>query len=474
MVFSYFKHARRRKLLNQPFPESWLNVLTRNVGLYSRLPEPLRVRLREKTRVLVAELSWEGTKGFAVTDEMKVTVAGQAALLLLGNDDYYFERVTAIVLHPKRIIKRSQPVMLAATLPPLLQEAETELLGEAWRAGSIVLSWPAALEGGRNAGDGQNLVLHELAHHLDGLDGEMGGSPPLPADQLRHWNEVTQQAMQQFADECAAGGDTLLDPYGLTNAAEFFAVVTETFFECGRELRRQYPDLYAAYRGFYRVDPAEWHARPADIGAIAAEPAVIHWNGDDEDEPDGYEAAPVLPPLETADRYFTRGIDLFEDANFSAAEQDFDRAVRLQPNDQEALLYRALCRLFLGHDEAALADADRACRLDPSDNEALRVRGMCRVALADFENGLSDLNAAERIDDLNADALFYRGVAYAELQQWRKAIDDLSRVLKLDPSDAEAYRERSRCYEMLGDHAAAQRDRQQLSRLGSDPLGADM
>jgi Mlc titration factor MtfA (ptsG expression regulator)/Flp pilus assembly protein TadD len=472
MVFTYFKTARRRKLLAQAFPEAWLATLERNVGHYRLLPAALQARLRDKLRILVAEMQWDGAKGFSVTDEMKVTVAAQAALLLLGNDDYYFERVTNVVLHGEAFIRKTRSrAMTSPFETPQLQSEVTRLLGEAWGEGSIVLSWPDVLSGGRDPRDGDNLVLHELAHHLDGLDGDMGGSPPMPGDQRQTWDQLCRQAMDQTADDFAAGKPTVFDPYGLTNRAEFFAVATECFFERPMPFRERFAELYAAFERFYRVDPLEWFAertgqrfRPPAVAGPTAAPGP----------PRPADLVPLpLPPLETADRYFTRGLELFEDGHFAQAEHDFNRAVRLRPDDQEAILYRAQCRLFLGHDEAALADAQRACRLDPDDSEALRVRGMCHVSLADFERGLQDINSSERLEELNADAHFYRGVAYSELQQWRRAIDDFSRVLKLDPSDAEAYRERSRCHEMLGDRAAAERDREQLRRLGPEDTRED-
>jgi Mlc titration factor MtfA (ptsG expression regulator)/Flp pilus assembly protein TadD len=492
MVFSYFKHARRRKLLAAPFPPAWLEVLARNVGHYALLPLSEQSRLRDKLRILVAELRWEGCKGLVVTDEMKVTVAAQASLLLLGDDDYYFDRVPSLLLYPGAFVRANRAGGRSTV------EEETELLGEAWNRGSVILSWPSALQGGRNPRDGHNLVLHELAHHLDGLDGEMGGSPPMSNERLQRWNKVVRAAMEQLSEEEAQDQPELIDPYGLTNQAEFFAVSTESFFERPVEMRSRYAPLYDCLRDLYRVDPAVWFsAKAIASNDISSKEAAIRFEGESaskylahaadrhhglrttsllgssmsEAAGDNYSSSqtllddPHLPPLETPDRYFTRGLESFDDGLFDRAERDFDSAVRLRPDDQEALVYRALSRLYLGHDEAALADADRACRLDSSDHEAQRVRGMCRVAMAKFEMGLDDLNTAARVDDLPTDALFFRGVAYAELQQWRKAVDDFTHIIQLDPQDAEAYFERSRCLEMLGDMMAAERDLETAQKL---------
>ena len=482
MVFTYFKQARRRKLLGSPFPAAWLDTLSRNVGHYALLPAAQQSRLRDKLRILVSELRWEGCKGLVVTDEMKVTIAAQASLLLLGDDDYYFDRVPSLLIYPGAFMRATRFGGRSTV------EEETELLGEAWNRGSVILSWPSALHGGRFPRDGQNLVLHELAHHLDGLDGEMGGSPPMSTERLQRWQTVVRTAMDQLADDDERGQEELIDTYGLTNQAEFFAVSTECFFERPIEMRQRYPDWYQCLSELYRLNPAPWFSPESSSGngkygvpgtqysAVGNDRQLSarHWLDDHRmsDElntnrllADTLVDDPHLPPLETADRYFTRGLESFDLGIFDRAERDFDAAVRLRPDDQEALVYRALSRLFLGHEEAALADADRACRLDSSDHEALRVRGMCRVALANFEPGLDDLNRASRVDALPSDAMFFRGVAYAELQQWRSAVEDFSQVIELDPQDAEAYFERSRCYEMLGDLMAAERDLERAQKL---------
>jgi len=480
MVFTYFKQARRRKLLASPFPGEWLDVLARNVGHYALLPEPQQKRLRDKLRILVAELRWEGCKGLVVTEEMKVTIAAQASLLLLGDDDYYFDRIPSVLIYPGAFVRATRFGRRSTV------EEETALLGEAWHRGSVILSWPSALHGGRFPRDGQNLVLHELAHHLDGLDGEMGGSPPMSTARLVTWRDALTSAMRQLEEEEERGEEELIDPYGLTNQAEFFAVSTECFFERPVELRERYRFWYDHLSKLYQVDPAVWLSgrmsspllagkKSPHAGAsgerhfIARTPARASTEKDqlmpDSSPADTLLDDPHLRPLETADRYFARGLESFDDGFFERAERDFDATVRLRPDDQEALVYRALCRLYLGHEEAALADAERACRLNSSDHEALRVRGMCRVALANFEPGLDDLNRAARVDVLPSDAMFFRGVAYAELQQWRSAVADFTQVIEADPQDAEAYLERSRCYELLGDLMSAERDLDTAQKL---------
>jgi len=258
-MFSWFRSSRRKKLLAEPFPAAWLEVLEQNVGHYALLPAELQQRLRDATRILVAERTFVGASGLVVTDEMKVTVAAQAALLLLGGHDYYFDRMSEIYLYPRRVKAALTSYQHRLHSSTGFVDEDAINLGEAWHDRRVRLSWPDVLRGGRDPHDGMNLVLHEFAHHLDGLDGDMGGLPPQEtrAKQER-WEAVIDQEYNRLLQDIEVGEETLLDPYGAENEAEFFAVATECFYEQGRELQQEHPDLYAILRDFYKVEPAEW------------------------------------------------------------------------------------------------------------------------------------------------------------------------------------------------------------------------
>jgi MtfA peptidase len=258
-MFSFFRSSRRKRLLAKPFPPPWLEMLENNVGHYALLPVELQHRLRDATRILVNERTFVGSNGLVVTDEMKVTVAAQAALLILGGHDYYFDRLGEIFLYPRRVkaALTTYQHRLHGGLGFVDEDAIN--LGEAWHDRRVRLSWPDVLHGGRDPYDGTNLVLHEFAHHLDGLDGDMGGLPPQEtAAKQERWQQVIQQEYDRLLAEIESGKETLLDPYGAENEAEFFAVATECFYEQPRELRQEHPDLYAILRDFYHVEPAEW------------------------------------------------------------------------------------------------------------------------------------------------------------------------------------------------------------------------
>jgi Mlc titration factor MtfA (ptsG expression regulator)/Tfp pilus assembly protein PilF len=456
MFGSYFKNRRRQKLLAEPPPAEWQAIVERNVEVYALLPESLQRRLIDAARIIVAERPFEGCRGLELTEEVQVTIAAQVALMLLGEEGYYFDRVPSVLVYPGTYVREHS----LGWQGPV--EEEAEMLGESWHRGSIILSWPAVLAGGRNARDGQNLVLHEFAHHLDGLDGEMGGTPPLPSPAMhRHWRAVFDREYSALCDDVAVGRATLLDSYGTTSEAELFAVATECFFERPVELRQRHAELFDCLKAFYKIDPAEWFEGLKSRAAISR---AAHEDSSARDEP--VESDDDAPPLSTADQYFTRGCESYDEGRYALAAADFNRCLRLAPDDQEALLWRSRAQFLEGHLEAALADADRACRLDSHDTEALSQRGICRAALGQYAEALEDFEAGEDAVGDDIHALFFRGVAQAELERWSAALDDFNRVIELDSQDAEAYLERARCREALGDAVGAQRDRARGSELG--------
>lgn len=242
----------RRKLLATPFPAAWEASLHANCRHFEYLPAALQDRLRSVVKVMAAERNWVGVGELKVGDEMKVTIAAQAALLVLGVDDYYFDRVSSIVIHPRQFHDRTTNADLHSRFQKV-----TPVVGVAHQTGSVVLLWQQALAGARGNAYGANLVLHEFAHHLDSLDGEMGGMPPQPSREAAgRWEQVIDEHYEQLVADVQAGRFTLLDSYGSTNKAEFFAVATETFYEQPSALQEESPELYQLLSYFYRLDPA--------------------------------------------------------------------------------------------------------------------------------------------------------------------------------------------------------------------------
>ncbi len=253
MIFSWLRARRRRGIVRQPFPDAWLGHLRRNVAHYDYLAEDEQARLRDDLRIFAAEKEWEGCGGLTITDEIKVTVSAQACLLLLGLKHNYFERVLSILVYPSAYAGPKDE----RGPDGLIHEHGAGRLGEAHYRGPVVLSWDDVLEEGRDPGLGQNVVYHEFAHQLDMLNGLIDGTPPLEApEQYQRWREVMTAEYQQLIDASAHGRATLLDQYGTTNEAEFFAVATECFFDKPLPLARRHPRLYEVLRDYYHQDPA--------------------------------------------------------------------------------------------------------------------------------------------------------------------------------------------------------------------------
>ena len=247
----WFRGRRRRALIAKPWPEEWSLHLNRNVRLTWNLSDSQRTQLQERIQVFVAEKYWEGCEGVTVSDEMKVTIAANACLMLLGVEDFYFDNVHTILIYPHAFTRQQQHGQSIGGVQ--------HRSGEAWQGGPIVLSWQNVLQGGRNEDDGQNVVIHEFAHALDGLDGEMGGSIDFDsAEDSAAWQKVVSREFKELVAAASQNQRTVIDHYGATNPAEFFAVSTETFFERPRELEHEHAQLFSLLQTYFRVDPILW------------------------------------------------------------------------------------------------------------------------------------------------------------------------------------------------------------------------
>ena len=257
MVFKWLKNRRRKRILATPFPAEWSEILTRNVVHFQQLPPAQRTKLSRLVQVFIAEKNWEGCGGLTVTDEVKVTIATQACLLVVGMaEDICFDHVLSILVYPQAYIAPETRIDRAG----VVVENGQARLGEAWYRGPVVLSWEDALAGGRMETPGHNLVLHEFAHQLDLMNGRVAdGTPLLENDQqFARWARVLEPVFLQLIETCKHHCHGFIDCYGATNEAEFFAVLTEAFFERPRSLRQHQPVVYALLQNFFQLDPAEW------------------------------------------------------------------------------------------------------------------------------------------------------------------------------------------------------------------------
>ena len=246
---------RRRRLQLAPFPEAWERILRRRVPMTRSMPADLLAQLKGHIQVFVAEKAFIGCEGQRITDDVRITVAAQACLLLLNRPTDYYPRLRQILVYPRAFwVPHTQPDEHG------LVHADDELrAGESWDEGQVILAWDEARDGARIPDDAFNVVLHEFAHQLDAENGLSNGAPELGSPQ-RHarWAEVMQAAFAELQVQVARGEETVLDPYGASEPVEFFAVATEAFFERGQDLKQTQPALYAELAGFYQVDPAGW------------------------------------------------------------------------------------------------------------------------------------------------------------------------------------------------------------------------
>ena len=244
------RRLRRRKLRATPLPEAWREIIRRNVPLYRRLSAEQQRELEGHVQVLLAEKHFEGAGGLELTDEIRVTIAAHAALLLLGREPSYYPALYTIVVYPSIY---SAPVENAEETG-IVEEGLEERLGESWRRGVIVLAWDAARAGALCVEDGENVILHEFAHQLDEETGTADGTPYLDSrSQYRSWARVLGAELERLREFGSSG---VLDEYGAENPSEFFAVATEAFFERPADLERRHPALYGELRRFYRLDLA--------------------------------------------------------------------------------------------------------------------------------------------------------------------------------------------------------------------------
>lgn len=247
---------RRARIRRQPFPAAWREILRRRMPAYRQLPPDLQAQLRKQVQVLLAETPFIGCAGQVVTDEVRVLIAAQAALLLLNRPAGGFRNLRQVLVYPGAfIVERSQGDEAGLT-----HQTRRALAGESWQQGQLLLSWDDVQAGAADPHDGHNVVIHEFAHQLDSERGAANGSPWLGRrDGYARWKRVLGSEFAALQAQLARGeAPPVIHPYAATNAAEFFAVVSEHFFEQPAALAAAHPALYAEFARCYRTDPLAW------------------------------------------------------------------------------------------------------------------------------------------------------------------------------------------------------------------------
>jgi Mlc titration factor MtfA (ptsG expression regulator) len=266
-VLNWFNKLRRQRVTAVEFPSAWREILRRQFPLYQRLSATDRKELEAHVQCFLAEKDFEGCGGLVITDEIRLTVAAQACVLLLRRPTNSFEQLRSILVYPSTYFARSGGHDA--------EEESSARLGESWDHGTVVLAWDSVLRGAANPYDGHNVVLHEFAHQLDQQDGTADGAPILGQGQpvreratiYSTWARILGAEYEQLRHRTGKGRKSVLDSYGATKPAEFFAVATECFFEKPIQLRDKHPQLYAELKRYYNQDPAEWS--PAFAGLVS-------------------------------------------------------------------------------------------------------------------------------------------------------------------------------------------------------------
>jgi len=253
-----FKKRRRRRLAEQPFGDEWLAIINKNVPFYRLLPEADQAELRRHIQVFIAEKRFEGCGGLQITDEIKVTIAAQACILLLHRQTDYYPGLPSILVYPRSYVAHKTQWLAGG----IMAEGPDVRLGESWHHGSVVLSWDDVRRSAADINDGQNVVFHEFAHQLDS-SGAKGDSSPVLSSRTTFaaWARILEKDYEKLQRDVTRNRATLLNEYGAVNPAEFFAVATEYFFEKSEELQRLHPELYEELKRFYQQDPAALHRK---------------------------------------------------------------------------------------------------------------------------------------------------------------------------------------------------------------------
>lgn len=259
---------RLSKAINSPFPDEWVKIVERNIAIYKNLPMPLRLQLRKLIKQFLHQKHFSGAGGLKITDEIRVTIAAEACLLLLNRNTGVYPALRYIIVYPSAfVVDRPQ-----GGADGIVSEGRKGLLGESWANGKVILAWDNVLHGSSNFVDGQNVVLHEFAHQLDSESGSTNGAPILAGKScLRTWASTLSGEFEELQKDAWQGKRSLIDHYGATNPAEFFAVSTETFFEKPAQMAKHHVELFEVLKCYYRIDPRDW--REAATSSAGLDPS---------------------------------------------------------------------------------------------------------------------------------------------------------------------------------------------------------
>lgn len=260
-MFGWFTKRRRRKIIQTPFPSAWEDILRRNFAPFNLLSPEAQEQLRNLIKVFVTEKIWAGCGGIELTDEIRITIAAMACLLILNINHNYYENVETILVYPEDVVLPERPIGFFETVTAPM-EPEGPVTGQAFEQGPLILVWDAIMTSIEEPGCGYNVVYHEFAHMLDMRDGIADGTPLLSnRAKYRDWARICSHEYLKLLRDVEKGKRTFLDEYGATDEVEFFAVATEHFFDQPVQMIKTAPELYHILKDYYHQDPAQWPGR---------------------------------------------------------------------------------------------------------------------------------------------------------------------------------------------------------------------
>ncbi len=251
----FWPDMRIRRIQRRPFPESWQQTLKNKLPFLSKMSTEQQEQLQQLIKVFLADKEFYGCAGQEINDDIRVTIAAQACLLILNQNRMPYPDLDSILVYPSTFVATRD----VADELGLISTDHIAMLGESWSQGKVVLAWDNVEQGAMNLRDGQNVVLHEFAHQLDHESGSTNGAPVLSTrGAYKSWAHVFSEEFGDLQEDAAHGRHSLLDHYAATNPAEFFAVATETFFERPKEMAAYHQELYQQLKEYYKLDPREW------------------------------------------------------------------------------------------------------------------------------------------------------------------------------------------------------------------------
>lgn len=266
-LFLWVPAYRLKRAIQRPFPRHFSTILKRNLPDYVRMPGHLQQQLQRLIKQFLHQKTFVGCDGVVITDEMRVTIAAKACMLLLNRKTQVYPALRTVLVYPSAFVAPRQEVGLGG----VVTHASQHLAGESWSDGRVILAWDHVKDGALDAAYGHDVALHEFAHQLDSESGSMNGAPLMrTAARYRSWSEVMSREFEHLQLAALYQAPSVLDYYGATSPAEFFAVATEAFFGKPAELASFHPELFDELKSYYRVDPREWKEPDSNVLSVGA------------------------------------------------------------------------------------------------------------------------------------------------------------------------------------------------------------